>query len=368
MTSYKRLSVAFLVLTFLAPVSVAKAQGELILDQVHGESLKKTVTGESQKRTVAVYLPPSYGDSPERRYPVLYLLHGIGGTHQDWVGSGNQSGPWRTIQDVMDRGIALNSIAEMIVVAPNQMTRGGGSFYTNSKATGAWEDFTVVDLVNYADTTYRTLPQSSSRGIAGHSMGGYGAIKISMKHPETFQVVYGMNAALLGWAGDITAENTAYIRAAKATPKTLNPRKDFYPPSIICVAQAFSPNVERPPFYMELPFAVREGKLQPVEPVHELWTKNMPLYMLEDHQENLRSLHALRFDSGTYDEFSHIVATNRTLSERLKELSIPHTFEEYNGDHRNRLWGKEGRIATEVLPFFSRQLVFDREASSSARR
>jgi enterochelin esterase-like enzyme len=353
-------SLAFAALLVLAPLTSTSAQGELVLETVHGYSLEDTVTGENPDRTVAVYLPASYRSDEERRYPVVYLLHGIGGTHLDWTRGWGASPTWNTIQDVMDRGTAAGRIAEMIVVAPDQRTNGGGSFYTNSSVTGAWADFTVDELVGYVDDTYRTLAQGSSRGITGHSMGGYGALVLGMQHPDVFKVVYGMNSAVFGWAADLTAENDAYRRAAKATPASLNPRTDFYPPSILCIAQAFSPNPENPPFFADLPFREDgDGRLVQNEPAHAAWTARMPLYMVEEHAANLRKLRALRFDSGRFDEYTHIHPTNLALSELLTELAIPHTFEGYNGDHRERMWGEAGRMATEVLPFFSRMLVFE---------
>ena len=349
-----RRSLLALALLSYAIAGPAGAQGQLVLAKVHGYSLEDTVTGESPDRSVAVYLPPSYASSPERRYPVLYLLHGIGGTHADWT----QAGSWRSIQDVMDRGIAMDRIAEMIVIAPDQRTRGGGSFYVNSSVTGGWEDFTAFDLVDYTDSTYRTLARASSRGIAGHSMGGYGAIRMGMHHPDVFQVVYGMNSALLGFAGDLTEENQGYARAASVRPEDVNPRADFMVASLLCVAQALSPDPDRPPFFAQLPYAPVEGRLEPTA-AHELWKRAMPLYQVEHHVDALRSLRALRFDSGRYDEYTHIPPTNRALSERLTELAVPHVFEDYNGDHRDRMWGEEGRLATEVLPFFSRMLETD---------
>jgi S-formylglutathione hydrolase len=356
MSTKLRLWIATTALVVLAPLSLANAQGRLVLDQVHGYSLEDTVTGENPDRTVAVYLPPSYAASTERRYPVLYLLHGIGGTHADWTAGTSAARPWGSIQDVMNRGIAVGRISELIVVAPDQRTIGGGSFYTNSEATGNWEDFTVIDLIGHVDETYRTLDQASSRGVTGHSMGGYGAITLGMKHPDVFQVVYGMNAALLGWAADLEADNPGYVTAASATPATLNPRVDFYTASLLCVAQAFSPNRDHPPFFADLPFEQQDGRMRPFESAHEQWTAKMPLYMVPGYVDNLRSLRALRFDSARSDQYTHIHPTNRALSERLIELSVPHVFEGYNGDHRNRMWGEEGRLATEVLPFFSRML------------
>lgn len=189
-------------------------------------------------------------------------------------------------------------------------------------------------------------------------MGGYGALKLGMKHPDVFQVVYGMNSAVLGFAADLTAENLAYGRAAQATPSTVNPRADFYVASLLCIAQALSPNPKHAPFFADLPFVSTDAGLVPT-PAFELWKEEMPLYMVEDFQDNLRQLRGLRFDSGRYDQYTHIAPTNLALSERLTELEIPHVFEDYNGDHNNRLWGEEGRLATEILPYFSRLL--DRE-------
>ena len=189
-------------------------------------------------------------------------------------------------------------------------------------------------------------------------MGGYGALKLGMLHPDVYQVVYGMNSALLGFAGDLLSENTAFERAIDADPATLNPRVEVYVPSIWCVAQAFSPNAGHPPFFADLPYAVVDGSLQPT-PAYERWKSEMLLYTVADHRESLLALKAIRFDSGRYDEYTHIAPTNRALSEKLVELAVPHVFEDYNGDHRNRMWGEEGRMATEVLPFFSRQLVVE---------
>jgi enterochelin esterase-like enzyme len=335
--------------------AAAQVAGVVEDHEVYGASLENNVTGERTRRPVAVYLPPGYAEDSARRYPVLYLLHGIGGTHEDWTRPGVRGQTWQSIQDVMDRGIAANRLAELIVVAADQRTRGGGSFYVNSEVTGNWEEFTVVDLVEYADTTYRTLARAASRGIAGHSMGGFGALRIGMRYPEIYQVVYGLNSAILGFDSDISAEQPAYARAANVEPDELDPLRDFYTASLLCVAQALSPNPANAPFFADLPFASVDGRLAPT-PAYHRWEEQMPLHMVEEYRDNLLALRGLRFDSGRYDMFSHIAPTNLALSEKLTELGVPHVFEDYNGDHNDRLWGAEGRMATEVLPYFSRLL------------
>lgn len=341
-----------LLLTLFAPAAFSQ-EGRLVRESVRSPSLEKNVTGESPDRMVSIYLPPSYDKEPAKRYPVVYLLHGITDTDGTWV---NPWGPahegWATIPQVMNSGIAARMFGEMIVVMPNELTKWGGSFYTNSPVTGNWEDFTVKDLVSHVDGKYRTLARASSRGIAGHSMGGYGAIKLGMKHPDVYSVVYAMNPAVLGWGRDLTIENPAFAYVLNVKTPEEAMKGGIYSLGVIVVAQAFSPNPERPPLFVDFPFALVDGKLRPSEPAFSKWQENFPVNMVEKYRSNLSKLRGLRFDSGYEDEFTHIPPTARALSSTLTAHGVEHVFEEYNGDHRNRLWGRTGRIATEVLPYF----------------
>jgi S-formylglutathione hydrolase FrmB len=359
-----RLSLSLLLALSVAPVALSQA-GRLVRESVHGASLEKSVTGESPDRRVSIYLPPSYDKEPAKRYPVVYLLHGITDTDGTWInswGPGNEG--WSTIREVMNSGIAARMFGEMIVVMPDQLTKWGGSFYTNSLVTGNWEDFTVKDLVSHVDGKYRTLARASSRGIAGHSMGGYGAIKLGMKHPDVYSVVYGLNPAVLGWGRDLTIENPAFAYVLNVETPVKTPedalKGGIYSLGVIVVAQAFSPNPERPPLFVDFPFALVDGKLRPSEPAFSKWQENFPTNMVETYRSNLSKLRGLRFDSGYEDEFTHIPPTARALSSALTAHGIEHVFEEYNGDHRNRLWGRRGRLATEVLPYF--WLLLDSQA------
>ena len=349
-----RLSVSLLIALCVAQVALSQ-EGRLVRESIHSPSLEKTLTGESPDRGVSVYLPPSYDKEPGKRYPVVYLLHGITDTDGVWVKPwGAAHSGWATIPQVMNSGIAAGMFGEMIIVMPDELTKWGGSFYTNSSVTGNWEDFTVKDLVRYIDGKYRTLAKASSRGIAGHSMGGYGAIKLGMKYPDVYSVVYGLNPAVLGWGRDLSIENPAFAFVLNENVKTQEEalKGGLYPLAVIVVAQAFSPNPGRPPLYVDFPFALVEGKLRPAEPAFSKWQENLPTNMVEKYGSNLSKLRGLRFDSGYEDEFTHIPPTARSLSAALTARGIEHVFEEYNGDHRNRLWGRTGRLATEVLPYF----------------
>lgn len=345
----------------LLPHLAFSQKGEIVREVVHGKSLENTVTKENPKREVSIYLPPSYDTSLNKRYPVIYMLHGIGDTDQSWMSPWSKPGekkliPFSTLQEMMNEGIASGKFGEMIVVLPNQRTNWLGSFYVNSAVTGNWEDFTAKELVAFIDKKYRTIAESKHRGIVGHSMGGYGALTLGMKHPDVFSVVFGLNPAIIDWAADLTIETPAFkkILKAKSFQDLLDEyaKGDFYPAGAVTVAQAFSPNPNKPPFYADFPFKMVEGKLVPNEPAFSKWREKSPIKMVKKHRGNLKKLRGLRFDSGYEDEFKFIPPNSRALSSELTNNGIEHIFEEYNGDHRNRLPGKRGRMITEVFPYF----------------
>ncbi|HRH42661.1 MAG TPA: alpha/beta hydrolase-fold protein [Pyrinomonadaceae bacterium] len=343
------------VLILVSAVSAqAIKQGTLLREKVHGVSLEKNVTGEAADRNVAIYLPPSYKTSPDKRYPVLYLLHGIGDTENSWVEAWTkENDSYATLQDEMDKGIAEGKFGEMIVVMPDERTNAFGSFYVNSSVTGNWGDFTTKDLVSYVDRKFRTLAKSESRGIGGHSMGGYGAITLGMKHPEVFSVVYGINPAVIGWGGDLTINSPNFSNILKIkSVEDLLKTNDLYTMATVTLAQAFSPNPNNPPFFADFPFAMVDGKLQPSNPTYSKWEENFPVNMVKTYKSNLLKLRGFRFDSGYEDEFKFIPINSRALSAELNKNGVEHIFEEYNGDHRNRMWSRKGRLYNEVLPYF----------------
>lgn len=329
-------------------------QGKIVREKVHGVSLENTVTNESADRNVSVYLPPGYENSPDKRYPVLYLLHGIADTDETWTRAWKKDndGYW-AIQNVMDKGISEGRFGEMIVVMPDNRTNWFGSFYVNSSVTGNWEDFNSKDLVKYVDGKYRTIAKAEHRGILGHSMGGSGAISLAMKHPDIFSVAYGMNPAIIDWGGDLTIASPGFQRILTAKdPSELLKTNDIPTLGVVTVAQAFSPNPKKPPFYADFPFKMVDEKMLPDEPAFSNWRENSQIRMVAKYHSNLRKLRGLRFDSGYEDEFRFIPINARLLSTELTNYGIDHTFEEYNGDHRNRMWGRGGRLYTEILPYF----------------
>lgn len=342
-------SITLLILGCLLFVNSGQCQhGIIVNDSIKSEALANTATHENPLRQLAVYLPPSYFNST-KRYPVLYLLHGVGDGQETFTGDTTRN---FNIKDLMNAGIAEKKFGEMIIVMPNEKTNWFGSFYTNSSATGNWEDFTSKELVDFVDDKYRTIANVSSRAIAGHSMGGYGALTLAMKYPEVFSVTYGMNSALFCFCGELTPGNPDFVKFIKA--KTLDElliTQNFVAIGLLNLARAISPNPLSPPLYLDKPFIMRGAKLVPSQEVYNKWVEKDAVQMAEKYSGNLLKLKAIKFDSGNKDDSGFIIENNRSLSKKMDTLKIPHEFVEYNGDHNNKLWGLKGRIYNDLLPF-----------------
>jgi len=159
---------------------------------VHGKALEGNAQVDSPDRAVTVYLPPSYAGDQNRRYPTVYLLHGIG-----WNETSFLEGPPR-LQQSADRLAGAQGFSEFIVVTPNVSTAGTAGVYA-----AAWERFVVEDLVGYVDGHYRTLAHRMSRGVAGHETGATTAFRIGMTRPDIFADLYVMSVSD---AGSVTRE------------------------------------------------------------------------------------------------------------------------------------------------------------------
>jgi enterochelin esterase-like enzyme len=153
--------------------------------KIHGASLEGNLEGEAVDRDVIVFLPPSYQKDTKRRYPVVYALHGYSIGAEQWTHEIH-------VPQTIEGAFALGS-HELIVVLPDSKTIYNGSMYSSSQTTGDFEKFVWHDVVSYIDAHYRTIPNRASRGLVGHSMGGYGASRIGMKHPEVFGALYIMS-------------------------------------------------------------------------------------------------------------------------------------------------------------------------------
>jgi len=306
---------------------------------VHGVSLKGNLEGDSPDRDVIVYLPPSYAGDTARRYPVLYALHGYSISNEIWT---TEVQTPQTIE-----GAFATGTREMIVVIPNAQTLHNGSMYSNSVTTGDWEGFIAYDLVAYIDAHYRTIPDRRSRGIAGHSMGGYGTVRIAMRHPDVFSVFYAMSPCCLSARAAPPPEVAREIEAAAAAGETES--LNFWTRATLASAAAWSPNPEAPPFYLDLP--TRDGESQPA--VLARWAANAPLAMVDQYVWNLRQYTAIALDCGDLDRLR---ADTEELHRILDRYGIANSLVLYSGDHVSAV---ADRMQNHVLPFFGRHLLFE---------
>ena len=308
---------------------------------IHGASLVGNLEGEAADRDAVVVLPPSYAGSPSRRYPVVYALHGYSIGAQQWI---KEIHVPQTLEGAFAQGAR-----EMIVVLPDSKTAYGGSFYSRSAASGDFETYVTHDVVQYIDSHYRTLPDRLSRGLVGHSMGGYGAARLGMRHPDVFGALYIMSGCCLSpmQPNALNAQDAATLAALKspADAATL----PFPLRAALATAAAWSPDPQRPPLYLDLPY--RDGVLQ--AEVVAKWTANAPLAFFDQTVSNLRQYTAIAIDVGDQDGLRVDAAK---FHDALDSYGIRHTFEIYPGTHTSHV---AFRVQNNVMPFFSQNLKFE---------
>jgi S-formylglutathione hydrolase FrmB len=233
---------------------------------------------------------------------------------------------------------------EFIVVAPDSNTLLKGSMYSDSVTVGNFETFTAKELVAYIDSHYRTIAKRESRGLFGHSMGGYGTLRIGMKHPDVFSAIYAMNPCCLKPRA-LTAEEGAKYEVL--TPEALK-NADFGAQTTWAVAVTWSPNPNKPPFYADM--GTTNGVIDPL--VVAKWSANAPVAMVPQYVPALRSLTAIGIDTGDKD---FVNADDKAMHAELLKFGIKHDWELYEGDHGNRV---SERLEKVVFPFFAKHLVF----------
>ncbi len=308
--------------------------------KIHGTSLEGNLEGDAVDRDVFVFLPPSYAKEKQRRYPVVYALHGYSIGAEQWT---HEIHVPQTIEGAFAKGAK-----EMIVVLPDSKTIHNGSMYSSSVTTGDFENFIARDVVSYIDSHYRTLPNRASRGLVGHSMGGYGATRIGMKHSDVFGSLYIMSPCCLSPrpAGNPELEKT--LEAVK-TPED-SAKLNFFARAQLATAAAWSPDPKNPPLYLDLP--TKNGESQP--DVLAKWAANSPLAFVDQYIAGLHQYHGISLDVGDQDGLK--VDTGK-LHDVLDKYGIANTFEVYSGTHTSAV---AVRFQNYVLPFFNKNLCFEK--------
>ncbi|GGB27229.1 esterase [Sphingomonas metalli] len=307
--------------------------------RIHSAALEGSLEGDPATRDVIVILPPGYAAERTRRYPVVYALHGYS------VGAEQWSKEIHAIEATT--GAFARGVPGMIVVLPDSKTMHNGSMYSSSVTTGDYERFISHDLVAAIDARYRTLPVRESRGLVGHSMGGYGASRIGMKHADVFGALYMMSPCCLSPRAMTRLDpKDADALAALKSPAD-SPSLSWGQRAMLASAAAWSPNPKKPPLYLDLP--VENGQVR--EDIAAKWAANSPLAFVDQYTSNLRRYRAIAIDVGSQDGLK---ADAGKLHEALDRYGIANSFQIYEGDHTNRI---AVRFQDQVMPFFGRNLV-----------
>ncbi len=238
-------------------------------------------------------LPVGYAES-NKRYPVLYLLHGLFGRYDDWV----------TRTNLADYAAHY----DVIIITPE----GHDSWYTDSAgvATDKYESYFIREIISDVDARFRTIKERRARGVGGLSMGGYGALKYGLKHPEQFAFAASLSGALD--PASRTDDNPGFAW-------------DILRPSINAV------------------FGPRNSQTRTANDLHQI-ARGLSA-------AQIASLPYLYFDCGLEDGF---LATNRELADILVSKRIPHQYRQLPGGHNWAYWDQEVR---EVLRLYAQLMT-----------
>jgi len=229
-----------------------------------------------------VYLPASYSaaDAKARKYPVLYLLHGLGGNER----TAALDGEWNALQDLRRE----NMVGEFLAVAPD----GWDTFYINSRdGETPYSDFFVREFVPFVERTYRVRSERATRGITGFSMGGYGALRMAFAHPELF-------GSVSAHSGALTREPPQGVSAGASSGNL----------AAQLLANVFGNPIDR-----------------------KFWDLNSPYVLARQNAAALLKM-KIYFDCGTEDSYGFYRGASE-LHETLDSLKIPHEFHLYPGGH-----------------------------------
>lgn len=300
----------------------------LIPALVSGVFVQGTVTGQTviddsfyspsldQTRYVDVYLPPGYNNNPDMHYPVIFYLHGWGGSQNDLS----------TIVSYAETKINNGEIDPVIMVcASNYISPFDGSMYVNSPVWGNFEDYMINDLITWLDTTYRTVPSRDYRSLFGHSMGGYGVFRYGSLHPDKF-------CALSSYAAPANMELIIDDYQTKVKSENSGPPYSYdynntgsYTKMMFLGSGAWSPNLNSPQDYVtpqivEFPFD-QQGDL--IDTVFEKWYPGQVTTLVQSLTPS--DSVAILFGCGSSDQL-YFYQPNLALKDTLDDLGLDYQF------------------------------------------
>lgn len=313
-------------------------RGRLETMMVSSNAVANNVLGDTTKRQVMVYLPEGY-DATDEEYPLLVDIVGF-------TGSGLAHGGWKafaeSVPQRVERLIEEEKMGKVIVALPDCFTSLGGNQYINSSVLGNWADFLTQEMIPQLEQTYRVKAGAKYRGVFGKSSGGYGAIVHGMKYAEhwgaiachsgdmDFDLVYRADFPktlmhLARYGGSVEA----FMQKVQSSRKIGG--DEMHTLMILAMAATYDPAPE-------LPFGVRlPVNSQTCELDEELWQRWLawdPITLIEEEevQANLKRLRGVFIDCGSLDQYSLVFGARR-LTNRMANLEIPHTYDEFSDNH-----------------------------------
>jgi S-formylglutathione hydrolase FrmB len=351
------------------------SEGTLTPVQVYSPSLEGNLLDDPALRNVNIYLPKGYNESSQKRYPVIYFLHGMPAGENSLIDptgfavfkavaglEADVDFPAEGFTEWVNNLAEEKGMKEAIIVMPNASNRYGLSFYTNSVVQGNYEDFIVKDIVSYIDANFKTIKHFKARAIVGHCMGGYGALKLAIKHPHKFGYVAALSPAhfpeetVLYCAGLMLWEDGMWAPHPPG-PSLYNPTSPFkfLNNTIYGCATAWLPNPENPPFFVDLPFSYNsEGEPILDGTLMAKWNSHSLFALVSSNKPNLKKLKGIYLDCGVYDELGMTIP-NQMLHQILLDMNVKHDFELYEGTHISHLYNNLGNIFVD----FSKKISFN---------
>jgi hypothetical protein len=315
--------------------------------QLHSHTITSSVLagnplGDPTERPLFVYTPPGYDDTPNRRYPSVYVIQGYTGAVNMWF---NRSAFTPNFPEIVDGYMTTGHIAPCIVIYVDAWTAYGGSQFVDSPGTGRYHTYLCDEVVTYVDSRYRTLADPAHRGIQGKSSGGFGAMITPMLRPDLFgglashagdalyEVMYPFEfaktvRALRPYDGDIFA----WFEKFRSSPADEKPM-DSNPVMTLGVAACFSAAPDGTPL---LPFDPHTGRL--IDDVWQRWLDWDPVRMVRRYESAVRGLRAVWLDGGTSDEW-YLDVGAAAFRSALSEVGVDDVHLEYfEGGHGGTTW------------------------------
>lgn len=271
--------------------------------EVPAPSLAGNLVGDPTVREVLVVLPPSYGEG-DQRYPVVYFLDG----YSERIGS------FRSRAEDLGAQMRSDGNTEFIVVEADGESALGGNFYANSPVGGNAADFVAEDLVQFVDSTYRTVADRSARGIAGFSMGGSGAVNLGLARPDVFGAVY--------------AQSPGLLRPQDGLAEMLSDNGSW-----VAYAATFAPDPTATPLAHLLDPAVPLEDQDPAVVVaYESGFGNLDAKVAA-YLAGTDRLSEIRLAYGTADSYTWIPEGTEHFAGLLEKRGVPHSLRVFEGGH-----------------------------------